>query len=394
LARRNFLQFLAASPLLCSLGREGYSATSVEGQLSTGSVDAVSGATERADNLFHFESVAQAKLKAPVFAFINGGSEDQKTVRANREAFDHVQIRARRLVDVSSIDTSVRLFGQTLRSPLTLSPVGAMAVIHPEGELAVSRAATPGQFLLIASTVSSYSIAEIADSGKGPLWFQLYPTPDRGVTKALIQKAEATGCEVLVLAVDSPVVGNREVQKEFFDIYAQIDQSLKRGNFRDLDNPNIRAQDPTLSWEFIDWLRANSGMKIVLKGIVTREDASLCLKYGVDGLIVSNHGGRQEESGLGTLECLPEVVEAVGDRIPVMIDGGFRRGTDIFKALALGATAIGIGRPYLWGLGAYGQKGVESVLDILHGELVRAMQLSGTPSIRHVTPNFVRHRSF
>jgi len=275
-----------------------------------------------------------------------------------------------------------------METPIILAPIGFQQLLHREGELAVARATAAKKHEMIVSTVSSYPVKTINEARGTSVWFQLYPTPDRKITEQLIKRAEEAGCKILVLTVDLPVIGNRENHLGF--IRRMIaSQKVNLGNFEGLPFPS-QVHDPSLDWQMIEWLRANTNMKIVLKGIVTREDAKLSVEHGVDGLIVSNHGGRQEESNRGTIECLPEIVNEIGDRVPVLIDGGFRRGTDIFKALALGANAICIGRPYAWGLAAFGQTGVEKVLDILRAELVRIMQLAGTTSVSRINSDFVQ----
>ncbi len=378
--RREFLRFLAYSPLI------GYFSTGFANALE----EELLGTAAEAINVFQFEPVARGKLPKPVHDFIAGGADDEKTMRANREAFDQLQLRVRRLVDVSKVDTSVQLFGVSHETPIILAPVGLQRPMHPEGELASARGAASRKHLMIASTASSYSIGEIAEASGRPVWFQLYPTPDRNATRDLLRQAEAAGCPVVALTVDVPVIANRERAIGYIPALLSSEPDPV-GNFRGKTLPSAIA-DPSLSWDFVAWLKANTRMKVLLKGIVAHEDAKLSVEHGADGLIVSNHGGRQEESNRGTIECLPEVVEAVQGRIPVLIDGGFRRGTDIFKALALGAAAICIGRPYVWGLSAFGQPGVEQVLDLLRAELVRTMQLAGTPSLREIKPEFVRKR--
>ena len=308
-----------------------------------------------------------------------------KPCRRTEHAFDDWDIRVRRLVDVSRIDTGLSLWGEKLPSPIILAPVGNQRALSEQGELATARAAA-ARHLMICSTMSSYSMTEIAAEATGPLWFQLYASADRELMKFLLGQAEAAGCKVLVLTVDSPTRGNREGERWFRG--QQDPSTLRLGNFEAYPGPPSIG-DASMTWEIIPWLRANTSMKLVLKGIVTREDARLCLKSGVDGLIVSNHGGRQEESGRATMRCLPEVIDGVDGRLPVLIDGGFRRGTDVFKALALGASAVCIGRPYLWGLGAFGQAGVERVLRIMRGELKRIMQFAGTTRIAAINSDYL-----
>jgi isopentenyl diphosphate isomerase/L-lactate dehydrogenase-like FMN-dependent dehydrogenase len=250
--------------------------------------------------------------------------------------------------------------------------------------------------------MTTASVEEVTAARGAPIWYQLYPTAKWAVTEALVRRAEAAGCPVLVLTVDLPVISHRETASELArlderDCAACHEQGAstyfrvgRKPMFDGLDTSGLRDLDaPALTWDFIDRLRSLTSMKILLKGIVTREDAKLAVERGADGIIVSNHGGRAEESARGTIESLPEVVEAVGGRIPVLIDSGFRRGTDVFKALALGADAVAIGRPYLWGLAAFGQAGVEAVLDILRRELALAMRLAGVTSIGGITRDYV-----
>ncbi len=373
IARREFLRFIALSPLLTlssSLNAE-------EALLRP----------ENATNVFQFEKLIDKKLSQGTIDFIQAGADDGKTVRANCEAFDEWQIRVRRLIDVSKTDSSVEVFGEKWHSPIFLCPVGFQGIAHPEGELATARAAGAKKHLQMVSTLSTFPIREIAKENPQKIWFQLYPTPDRGVSKELLNRANAAGCPVIVLTVDTPVLGNRETQIEFFKRALQTKEG-QMGNFLDL--PLERGlPDASLTWDFLDWIRGNTSGKIVIKGIVTHEDAKICLERGADALMISNHGGRQEESNRGTIESLPEIMDVVGDRMPVFIDGGFRRGTDIFKALALGARAVGIGRPYIWGLAAFGQAGVERVLELLQAELIRIMQLAGTTAIQKITRSHV-----
>ena len=332
------------------------------------------------------ERRARKRLSRRAFAYAAGGADDERTLRANVEAFAELGIRCRRLVDVSEIDTSVGAFGHTLDHPILLAPVGFQSMFDPDGELATAVGAVDAGARMIASSVSSHSIGEITRACGTPPWFQLYPTTNRKVTRGLLERAEEAGSEVLVLTVDVPVLGNRE---RHGDHLARLLAGGERmGNYEGLrgDEPVL---DPTMTWDVIDWLRSNCSMKLVLKGIVTREDAELCAAHGVDGVVVSNHGGRQEESGRSTIGSLPEVLDGVAGRLPVWLDGGVRRGTDVFKALALGAEGVCIGRPYVWGLAARGAEGVALAVDILRAELVRTMQLAGTPSVAEITRHHV-----
>ncbi len=410
-ARRQFVRFLLMSPLLGSAGLiDPFSlltktAFAFDG-ISTATVtkkypnhDSPFPSKEypithcsEATNVFQFKDVASTKITPKIFHFIESGADDMKTVQANREAFDLVRIRARRLIDVSKVDTSVNVLGSEMKTPIILAPVGQLQQVHPQGELAAVRAAVSRKCFFTVAMLSSYSIREIAAEVQGPLWFQFYPSPDRDTTLQMLKQAEDAGCQVLVLTVDGPVRGNRE--REFWYKTHSKKKTFSRMGNMELIKGRLRIGISSLTWDYIEWLKTNTRLKVVLKGIVTYEDARLCRKYGVDGLIVSNHGGRQEESNRATIECLPEVVKAVDGRMPVLIDSGFRRGTDIFKALAMGASAVCIGRPYLWGLASFGEMGVSKVLDLLNAELIRIMQLAGTPSIQSINRKSVQLKAF
>ncbi len=335
------------------------------------------------ESLYELEQLAKKRMGEDPFLYLNGGADDLLTIKANVEAFHRIQIRARRLVDVSTISTRLQLFGKTLDSPVLLSPVANQRYFHSEGEIATAKAAKKVNHTMIASSLSNFSINEIASESGADIWFQLYPTPVRDVTKRLIESAEQAGCKVLALTVDSPVVGKRE---RFSLINFGV---LRKANYDGILPKGVGVLDAGMTWDIVDWLKKNTKMKVVLKGIVTHEDAYLAYENGADGIIVSNHGGRQLESNRATIDCLPEIIDTVKDKIPVLIDGGIRRGTDIFKALALGAKAVCIGRPFCWGLGAYGQKGVELTLEILKDELIRNMKLAGTPALDKISPNYI-----
>jgi 4-hydroxymandelate oxidase len=386
LARRRLLNFMLQSPLFASTAGLAAWWPDVASALPE---RAVPESANKALDVFQMKAVARQTLDLKTWHFVMNGADDGKTMNANRAAFDAWQIRVRRLVDVSRIDTGVEVLGQGLKSPIILAPVGAQQSLHDGGELATSRAAGARRTLMICSTMTNYSFGEIAEAGQGPHWFQLYPSKNREFMKKLIDDAEAAGCRVVVLTVDGPTLGNREAERWFRGQGGN--EAVRLGNFENFSGPTPIG-DSSLTWDIVNWLRANTRMEIVLKGIVTREDAALCVKHGVDGIIVSNHGGRQEASNRGTLESLPEVLEGVNGRMPVLIDGGFRRGTDIFKALALGATAVCIGRPYLWGLGAFGEEGVDRVIRILQSELKRIMQFAGTTSIDAISDDYLTRR--
>lgn len=375
--RRELLRFMALSPLA-----SGWVASRAAWALAV--EEQPIGAPADAPNVFALEDIARRNLDPDAYQFLASGSDDLITLKANREAFRRLQIRARRLVDVGSIDTRLELLGEPLESPILIAPIGLLSLYHVDAELAVARAAARRHHRMIASTLTNFSVGEIARAGSRAPWFQLYPTTDRAITQMLLDKAEAAGCPVVALTVDTPTTGNRETQTNVIDRLLSGDLPL--GNF---DGVPAGMFDAGVTWQMIEWLRAHTRMKIVLKGIVRRDDARRAVEHGVDGLIVSNHGGRQEESNRATLESLPEVLEGVGSSIPVLMDGGVRRGTDVFKALAVGAVAVCIGRPYGWGLAAYGQPGVERVLELLQAELILAMRLAGTPMLADITRDFV-----
>ena len=412
-SRRAFLRFLVGSPLLASLGLTACSgeprprgfARSVAGDASR-EIDGLGDlpnevitSVNRAINVFDFQSAAAQALPPAHYGYLATGVDSDKTLRANREGFDRIHLRPRRLVDVTDIETSTNLFGVKWDSPIVLSPAGSQRAFHAEGELATAKAAREQGHLQILSTVTSTPLEDVNEARGEPVWYQLYPTSRWSVTRAVLQRVEAAGCPVVVLTVDTPTPSNRETQT-LLERRDSRDCSACHGNPDEaiLNKPMYRGTDITgfseffasgLTWDFVSRLRDETSAKLVLKGIVTREDAARCLEYGVDGIIVSNHGGRSEESGRGTIQSLPEVVDAVAGAIPVLVDGGFRRGTDIFKALAIGADAICIGRPYLWGLGSFGQAGVEKVLELLRRELEITMRLAGTPSLERIGPTFV-----
>lgn len=406
-SRRDFLKFLLCSPLMANADMSGiysdhYLDPDLEYLLSqshpiiTNPNDAL--------NIFDFERVARTNLPAAHYGYIATGVRDELTQIANREAFKKIQLRMRRLIDTRTIDTSIPLFGKQWQTPIGLAPAGSQKAFHPLGEIAVAKAAQSREYLQILSTVSTTSVEDVNHARGEPVWYQLYTTPYWPATLSIIQRAQAAGCPVLVITVDSSSDQNRETLQKF----KKIDQRdcsachgsggyqptyARRPHLNELDFEKFKTGKDTLTWELIDRIRHSTSMKIVLKGIVTGDDARLCLAHGVDGIIVSNHGGRSGPTGRATIDSLPEVIAAVQGEIPVFIDGGIRRGSDIFKSLALGAKAVFIGRPYLWGLGAFGQEGVEKVLDILRAELLLVMKHAGTPAIKDITRNHISNQN-
>jgi isopentenyl diphosphate isomerase/L-lactate dehydrogenase-like FMN-dependent dehydrogenase len=390
--RRAFLKFLAGSPLLAGLlpFREA---------LIQQAPDYVISSPAEALNVLEFEAAARKALPPAHFGYMATGVDSDATLKANREGFSHYNLRPRRLVDVRQVDLSTELFGVKWETPLIVCPVGSQKAFHPEGEIAVAKAAQSKRTLQILSTVATSSVEDVTSARGAPIWYQLYPTTKWEVTEKLVKRAEAAGCPVLVITVDLPAGRNTETQEVFRRADTRQCTNCHSGGpgstyrrkpmFDGIDTAGLGTYAPALTWESVRRLKNFTSMKIVLKGIETREDAALCVQNGVDGIIVSNHGGRAEDSGRATIDCLPEVVKAVEGRIPVIVDGGFRRGTDIFKALAMGARAVGIGRPYIWGLSAFGQPGVERVLDILRRELDLVMRQCGTHSLKEITPAYI-----
>ena len=377
--RRSFLKFVAGSPLLAAY-------PAIAQQVRQDELPIIS-SPEEALNVFEFEAAARAMMRPAHWGYMATGSDDDTTLRANRLAYSHYQLRPRRLVDVSNVDMSTELLGVPLEAPILIQPVGGQQMFHPDGELATARAAQSRNTVQVLSTASSTSIEEVTDARGAPVFFQLYARTDFDATLALVKRAEATGSPVLVWTVD--LIGGRNL--ETLQRFRRLDTSdceSCHGNDPTVRQRNRRAPAP-FTWEFLRRLKDATPMKIMVKGIDTYEDALLCVENGADGVVVSNHGGRAADTGRGTIDALPEVIEAVAGRIPVVVDGGIRRGTDIFKALALGATAVGIGRPYVWGLGSFGQAGVETVVDILRSELRLIMQQCGTRSISEITTNRV-----
>jgi isopentenyl diphosphate isomerase/L-lactate dehydrogenase-like FMN-dependent dehydrogenase len=390
--RRALLRFFAASPVLYAASRAMGQPTfdifdPFKPQLVSRAQDAI--------NVFDFHEVAKQKLMPGHYTYMSLGTDDGRTLRANREGFEKFQIRVRRLVDAQNVDTSIELFGERYPIPIFIAPCGSQVVYHPEGEVTVARAARAKGVEQILSTSSSTGIEEVNRARGRPIWYQLYADPVWEVTEAVVRRVEAAGCPVLALTVDN-TVSNREVLYRHYrddnpdcqvchapdagvippkPMFDGLEQSERNRLFMD--------------WDYVDRLKDTTSMRLFLKGIVTAEDAMLAVEHGVDGVIVSNHGGRAEDSGRSTIESLPEVVDAIGGRIPIIVDSGFRRGTDIFKALALGADAIAIGRPYLWGLGSFGQEGVETVLDILTRELEIVMRQAGTVRISEINRSYI-----
>jgi isopentenyl diphosphate isomerase/L-lactate dehydrogenase-like FMN-dependent dehydrogenase len=364
----------------------------------------IASAAEALD-VFDFHPCARAKLPPAHWGYLETGVDGDATLRANDEGFANYSLRMRRLVDVSRIDTSIRLFGATWPSPIFLAPIGSQRAFHPDGEIASAKAARSRRHLQILSTVSSTGVEDVNAARGEPVWYQLYPTDQWPLTVALVRRVEAAGCPVLVLTVDLQGGSNRvtlarAARGDSRDCTAchvrsprLADEIAPKPMFRGLD---VRAVEdltqPDMSWDYLRRLRDIWPRTLVLKGLVTRDDALLAVEHGVDGIVVSNHGGRAEDSGRASIDSLAEVAPAVAGRIPVLVDGGVRRGADVFKALALGATAVGIGRPYIWGLASFGQEGVERVLEIVQSELAGTMRQAGTRRLAEITASHIVDR--
>ncbi len=386
--RREFLRFLAASPLLTTFDAFAQEVEETLGQRLKDPADVL--------NVFEMEAVARENIPPAHLGYLNSGVDSDGTLHANRLGYTRFQIRPRRLVNVQSIDTSIDVLGAVADSPIMLSPIGGCGAFHSDGETGVARASAAKNMHMIISTQATDPIEQVmaARNGQG-MWFQLYSTNKWDYTVYLLQRAEKAGCSTVCFTVDLPGGRNTETAS----ILAREDSRLcddchypgqTKAIFEGMDMNGVGLVDSSLTWEVIERMKEVTKMNIVIKGLETGEDAKEALRHGADGSIVSNHGGRATDTGRGTIECLPEVVKAVNGRIPVMVDGGIRRGTDVFKALALGASAVGVGRPFAWGLGAFGQPGVERVLDLLNRELAICMRGSGVTSVRDVASAYVQ----
>jgi 4-hydroxymandelate oxidase len=339
-----------------------------------------------------FEPLAKRRLSQMAYDYVRSGGGDEITMRRNREGFERLQLAPNILVDVSQLDTRVSLFGSELASPILLAPVAYHRVYHREGEIATARGASAAGAAFVISTLTTTSIDEIARHTERPIWFQLYVQRDRAFTKDMVQRAVAAGCKAVCLTVDTPVLGCRYSQLSF-SLPKGIEPVHLRGLTLSAAAPTRTMQrgriydpvlDPSFNWKDLEWLRSVAGGPVILKGVLTAADAKRAVEHGADGVIVSNHGGRNLDTLPSTIEALPHVAEAVAGRIPVMLDSGIRRGTDVLAALALGAKAVFIGRPYIYGLAAGGAEGVERVISILRDELERAMALTGRCSLAEI----------
>lgn len=403
--RRQLIRWLAGSPLLGLAGPSSLFAQELGRRpdpmvwTSNTNIDDLIKSPAEAINVFDFEPVAFKNVPRAHFGYMASGIDDEVTLRANRQGFLKYQLRPRRLRDVSSIDTSITLLGAKWKTPIIMAPTGGNKAYDPEGELAVCRAAKNGGYLNVLSSAASTSIEDAIEARQGDVWYQLYATSSLEVAKKVVTRVSRAGAPVLEITIDRN--GGRN-QETFFRLRKQDPRTCstchvngpgtaqERPNFDGIDMTNVKSmQSSNMTWDFIKQMRDTTKMKIVLKGILTAEDALLCLKYGVDAIHVSNHGGRSEDGGRGAIECLPEIARVARGKIPIIFDSGVRRGSDIFKAMSLGANAVCIGRPYLWGLGAFGQPGVEKVLQILKTEFEGIMQQMGASKVADIVPSMV-----
>jgi 4-hydroxymandelate oxidase len=350
-------------------------------------------------NLFEIETLARERLPQATWDYYASGANDEVTLRENRAAFERVALHYRVMVDVSRRDLTAELLGERLSMPILIAPTAFHRLAHPDGELATARAAAKAGTRMILSTLSNTRIEDVAAAG-GPIWFQLYVYRDRGATAALIQRAEAAGASALVVTVDAPLLGRRERDvKNRFQLPdgLAIENMLPEG-LGDLPRGALDSGlaayfaallDPALSWKDLEWLKSITRLPLIVKGVIRPDDAARAVQHGAKAIVVSNHGGRQLDTAPATVDVLPQIADAVAGRAQVLLDGGVRRGTDVVKALALGAQAVLVGRPVLWGLAVSGEHGVAHVLDLLRNELDLALALCGCPTLGDVGRDLV-----
>jgi 4-hydroxymandelate oxidase len=398
-SRRRLLKFLVASPLFArSALAEGLRQADPADWAPRDLEKLIADPTQALD-VFDFEPVMKKNVPPAHFGYMATGADDEMTLRANREGFRKFELRPRRLVDVSKIDMSAEILGAKYDSPIVIAPTGSNRAFHPDAEVAVAKAAKLGNHLQILSTVATTSIEDAIAARGAPLWFQLYTTQRWEIAEGLVRRAEAAGAPAIAVTLDVRSSAKWETfarlrrtdTRDCGSCHGLNDYLSRKPNFTGVDLGGISTTVVTnLTWDLIKRLRDTVKVKLVLKGILAFEDAKLAADAGIDAIVVSNHGGRMEDGVSATIDVLPEIVQAVGGRMPILVDSGFRRGSDIVKALAIGAQAVCIGRPYLWGLGAFGQPGVERVLGILRAETRTAMQQLGAPSLKDLTPAMVR----
>jgi len=350
-------------------------------------------------NISDFESLAKEKLTQMAYDYYSSGANDEVTLKENCAAYKRICLKYRVLVDVSKRDISTEILGNKISMPVMIAPTAFHKMAHDEAEVAVARAAGAAGTIMILSTLSNSAVEEVVKASVKPVWFQLYVFRDREVTRDLIKRAENAGCKAIVLTVDAPLLGTRERDvRNRFDLPEGITvknletvfkEKLPRKGDSGIASYVSEYLDASLNWKDIEWLKSITKLPLHIKGIACKEDAILSVKHGADGIVVSNHGGRQLDSCRATINVLPEVADVVQDKIEILIDGGIRRGTDILKAIALGAKAVLVGRPVIWGLAAEGEKGVKAVLEIFRKELDLAMALCGCDSIKKISKDLI-----
>lgn len=397
--RRDFLRWLAASPLLASAGGlaglEGVIAQEAPREVFDGLV----GSAREALDVFDLQRVAKDRVPHAHYGYIMTGVDGEETYDNNRAALERIYLRARRLIDVSELDTRVTIFDREWPTPLMVAPCGSQKAFHPDGEIATARACAERTHLQTLSTVSSTAVEEVNEARGEPVWYQLYAPSNWEAAAALVRRTQEAGCPTIVLTVDL-LGGSNRINLERYrrtddrncaschvsggraDPVKPMYRGLPRG-------PADGTAGRSMTWDYIHRLRDITDQKIVVKGLVTREDAEEAVRNGIDAIWVSNHGGRAEGDGRATIDALPEIAEAIDGSMPIIVDSGFRRGSDLIKALARGATAVAVGRPYLWGLGAFGQEGVERALEILTRELQLTMRAIGAPSLDSLGPHSI-----
>ena len=352
-----------------------------------------------ADTLAGLEAQARGRMPRTSWDYYASGADDERCLRRNVEAFDRVSLHPRVLVDVTQRALATTVLGQPLAMPLGVAPMAFQRLAHAEGELAAVRAAGAAGALFVLSTLANTAVEAVVAAASGPVWFQLYVYRDRAATEALVGRVEAAGCQALMLTVDAPVLGHRprDVANRFTlpaglelpNVHAEPPADLAGGDAPGAAGYFARLIDPGLTWDAVSWLRSITRLPIVVKGVLRPDDAVRAVEHGAAAIVISNHGGRQLDAAPATLDMLPRVADAVAGRVELLLDGGVRRGTDIVAALALGARAVLVGRPVLWGRAAGGQPGVEAALGILRRELDLALALCGCPDVARVTRDLV-----
>ncbi len=350
-------------------------------------------------NVSDFEKISKEKLSQSAYDYYSSGANDEITLRENCDAYKRIFLKYRVLKDVSKRDLTTEVLGNKISMPLMIAPTAFHKMANESGEVAVAKAATKAGTIMILSTLSNSSVEEVTKASDGNIWFQLYVFKDRKVTEDLIKRVESAGCKALVLTVDAPFLGLRErdVKNKFNlpdgftvkNLEPYYKEKLSVSHDSGIAGYFSENLDPSLNWKDIEWLKSVTSLPVVIKGIGCKEDGLLAVQYGADGIVVSNHGGRQLDTCRATIDVLPEVADAVSGKIEILLDGGIRRGTDILKAIALGAKTVLTGRPVLWGLAADGENGVSSVLNILRNELDLAMALCGCDSVSKITKDLI-----